>query len=476
MKFKIVINKKSKDLLICGLLFVLLSGNFVYAQEDSSTESGQDAAIQLQQDEAQKAEEAKKLREELQKLENELQQINSQVNAHKQEADSYGRDISILEGEIRADEIKIQRNRLIVNQTDFAIQQNRETIDLLEQKAKKQRELLGKLILSIYKLDDTTSLEIILTSNSMSEFFNDINNIKTLQESLNDTLDKIKEIKKDIEIEQVALEQKSEGQLKLIQVQQLEQAELEQKADYKEVLLRESRSREYTFREIAQEKQRTIAEVRNQLFVLEGAGVATSFGEAYEYAKTASNLTGVRPAFLLAVLKRESSWGQNVGLCYLVNTATGQGKGKNTGTIYNRVMKPSRDVEPFLAITTELGLDPFSTPVSCPHPNYGYGGAMGPAQFIPSTWMGYKDRVSAILGRSANPWLIQDAFIASAVKLADAGAASQNYAAERKAALIYYAGGGWNNPLYWAYTDARGVGIMDLATTYQSDIDILEGR
>src|SRR3990167_367978 len=329
MKFKIVINKKSKDLLICGLLFVLLSGNFVYAQEDSSTESGQDAGAQLKQGEAQKAEEAKKLREALQELENELQQINSQVNAHKQEADSYDRDISILEGEIRVAEIKIQRNRLVMNQTDFAIQQNRETIALLEEKAEKQRELLGKLILSIYKLDDTTSLEIILTSNSMSEFFNDINHIKTLQESLNDTLDKIKEIKKDIETEQVALEQKSENQLKLIQIQQLEQAELGQKADDKEVLLKASRSREYAFREVAQEKQRTISEIRNQLFVLEGAGVATSFGEAYEYAKVASSITGVRPAFLLAVLKRESSWGQNVGLCYLVDVNTGSGKGKN---------------------------------------------------------------------------------------------------------------------------------------------------
>ena len=101
---------------------------------------------------------------------------------------------------------------------------------------------------------------------------------------------------------------------------------------------------------------------------------------------------------------------------------------------------------------------------------------MGPAQFIPSTWMAYRERVSAILGREANPWLIQDAFIASAVKLADAGASAQTYALERKAALVYYAGGGWNNPAYWAYTDATGVGIMDLAVQYQGDIDVLEGR
>lgn len=464
MSYKYVI----KLVLFFVLNAAILAGGFVYAQED--------AVQQFQEGEAQKEEEKKGLRQQLQELEQELQQVQEQVNAHKQEADSYDRDISILEGETRAIEIKIQRNQLIINQTDFIMRQNEETIVFLTEKAQKQKELLGKLILNIYKLDDTSSLEIILTSDTISEFFNDLNQIKTLQESLKGTLDTVKEIKRDIEKEQIALELKAEGQLKLIQIQGLEQIVLGGKVDEQEVLLEQSRSLEYEFREIAQAKQRTISEVRNQLFVLEGAGVATSFGEAYEYAKVASSITGVRPAFLLAVLKRESSWGKNVGLCYLFNTETGQGKGKNTGTIYNRVMKPSRDVGPFLEITAELGLDPFSTAVSCPHPRYGWGGAMGPAQFIPSTWMGYRDRVSEILGRSANPWLIQDAFIASSVKLAAAGAAVGTHATERKAALIYYAGGGWRNPTYWPYTDAYRVGIMDLAAEYQRDIDILEGR
>src|SRR3989338_5086868 len=379
--------KNIKILIFLFFYFVspLFFSASIYAQEG-------DPVQKLQEDVAVKEQEKQKLREQLQALEQELQKIQEEVNAHKQEADGYDRDISILKAEIRGIEIKIERNQLVINQTDFAIGQNEETVVFLEEKADKQKELLGKIILSIYKLDDVSSVEIILTSNTISEFFNDINHIKTLQESMKDTLEKVNVIKSDIE---------------------KEQAQIEQKAQEVKVLLQSSRSKEYAFREVAQTKQKTISEVRNQLFVLEGAGVATSFGEAYEYAKVASSITGVRPAFLLAVLKRESSWVQNVGLCYLVDVNTGSVKGKNTGTVYSRVMKPSRDVRPFLEITSALGLDPFATAVSCPHPRYGYGGAMGPAQFIPSTWMAYRERVSAILGREANPWLIQDAFIAS---------------------------------------------------------------
>ena len=116
-------------------------------------------------------------------------------------------------------------------------------------------------------------------------------------------------------------------------------------------------------------------------------------------------------------------------------------------------------------------MDPYDTLVSCPHPEYGWGGAMGPAQFIPSTWLGQRDELAQLLGRPGNPWVVQDAFIASANKLRKNGASARTEQAEWKAAMIYYAGGGWNNPTYAPY----GNRIIQLARQYQADIDILEG-
>jgi len=53
-----------------------------------------------------------------------------------------------------------------------------------------------------------------------------------------------------------------------------------------------------------------------------------------------------------------------------------------------------------------LGLDPYSTQVSCPM-SFGWGGAMGPAQFIPSTWILYKSKLSSILGKTPNPGILE---------------------------------------------------------------------
>ena len=87
-----------------------------------------------------------------------------------------------------------------------------------------------------------------------------------------------------------------------------------------------------------------------------------------------------------------------------------------------------------------MGLDPDAQKVSR-EPSYGCGGAMGPAQFIPSTWLGYASQVMKLTGRSnANPWNTEDAFTAAAIKLAKAGATSQTRAGELAAAKAYISG------------------------------------
>ena len=88
--------------------------------------------------------------------------------------------------------------------------------------------------------------------------------------------------------------------------------------------------------------------------------------------------------------------------------------------------------------------------------------------FIPSTWMLYKDRAAAITGKTADPWNINDAFLASGLYLADYGAAQQTYNGEWRAAMIYFSGS--TNTRYRFYGDS----VMSLATKYQADIDTIE--
>ena len=113
--------------------------------------------------------------------------------------------------------------------------------------------------------------------------------------------------------------------------------------------------------------------------------------------------------------------------------------------------------------------------VSCPQ-SIGYGGAMGPAQFIASTWTLLISRIKQpsafplrrILGHPL------DAFMASAIYLSDLGADSTSYTAQKKNAACKY----YFRPflrLCFRRT-AYGNSVMALANTIQTtEIDPLNG-
>lgn len=494
---KLNIEKKLVTIAVLAF-FIVFAGSFFaltgFAQEQEATPQ--------KTTEQQK----KELQQKLEQLQDELDQLQGELNKHSQEAASYERDIAILEGEIRKIRLQQQQTQVVIQQTGVAIDTNKEAIEELNEKEDKQKNLLSNIILGLYKMEDTSSVEILLMGDTLSDFFNDVARRKNLQEGLKTTLDDIKQIKADIEEEQRKMEAKMEEQSHFLQIQTIQRSQVAEKVNEKEELLEASKSKEYEYRELADRKQKTIQEVRNQIFQLEGAGIAVTFEEAYEHAKRAGEITGVRPALLLSILKQESSWGANVGQCTLVNE-TGMGRGVNSGRLIPRVMRADdvrNDVAAFMQITQSIGRDPYNTrtrvscwptmcvnnsitvsakptigddgsihcPAHTPYP-FGYGGAMGPAQFLPTTWMGYHNRVSTLLGRSVDPWLILDAFVASAVKLGDGGARAQTYNAEWCAALKYYSGTCTRN---LSVNRFYGDQVMKRAAEYQRDIDILEGR
>ena len=231
-------------------------------------------------------------------------------------------------------------------------------------------------------------------------------------------------------------------------------------------LLSISKNKEAEYAQVLKDRQAKASSIRAALFKLRGQG-AIPFGDAYDYAKVASGKTGVRPAFILAILKQESNMGANVGTC---------NRPGDTRTWKDIMPGPGQswrdDQAAYLRITKSLGISPDGQPLSCPLSTGGWGGAMGPAQFIPTTWESIAPRITSGLGGVANPWNPQHAIMANALYVKDLGAAAQTFTAEREAACKYYSGRGCSVP--GVANAFYGNSVMNIATQIQKDIDVLE--
>jgi peptidoglycan hydrolase CwlO-like protein len=422
------------------------------------------------------------------RIEAQLKQVEQQmivqqqlVESKQQERQSLERDLDLLDAEIGKAQLGIQARALAISSLTDQIGDKEELISILNERLSKQRSSLAEILRQTDAVDDFSLVEVLLSNQSFSDFFTDVESFRAVKQSLNDSLNALSEIKSDTEEQKSSLEEKQVTEAKLKAAQEQEKKQIEAKEKEKGQILQVTKGQEKAYQELLASQQKTAAELRNALFQLLGGSGAIPFPEAVALAEYAGSKTGVSPALLLAVVEQESNYGSNTGSCLVGDIRAGKS-----------VMHPDRDAPIFLALATQLGFDPSTQKVSCPltrsdGSRIGWGGAMGPLQFIPSTWAIYgglvnsgsgwvyskgSDAIRSLTGgtTASNPFNKQDAFMASALLLRDNGA-NGTYAGDRTAALRYYAGwGGASNPENQFYGDQ----VMERKARIAQEIKTLE--
>ncbi len=404
-------------------------------------------------------EEKQILENELKELEEKIAQYEKNITTTQQEKESLARQISILKNKIKKLDLEIRQSNLMIKDLGLQIKDTEASIENTSLRIEDYKKQITDILRTIYKEDQKSYIEIFLAENELSDFFDNLVALESLNTKNQQILQEIKNLKANLEGQKESLDTEKDGMEKLVILRTLQKKESQETKEDQEGLLETTKGKESLYQKYLKEAQKRAKEIRARIFELIGVAKAPTFGEAYEIAKYVESITGVRPAFLLAVLTQESNIGKNVGQCYLP-----QDPNENKR---RRIMHPTRDVPHFLTICQELGRDPYQTKVSCPM-SYGYGGAMGPAQFIPSTWVRYRDGVKAVTGKPADPWNVRDSFLAAGLYLADYGAANQTYDGEWRAAMIYFSG--TTNKKYGFYGDS----VMRIASRYTEDIKQLE--
>jgi membrane-bound lytic murein transglycosylase B/cell division protein FtsB len=385
------------------------------------------------------SQEREALEQELKQLEEEIKKYEQEIDQTAQEKKTLENRIYILKNTINKLDAQIYQSNIIIDNLGLEIDDTQKSIVDTTLEIEEVKDRLS-LILRTVNEEDQRPLLGVLLSEGFSEFFENLSSLEALNMDNQKSLEDIKSLKAYLENQKAELDEEKTSMERQVAIQTLQRQENTQTKAEQDYLLKLTEAEYQKYLTEKEQTEKKAQEIRSRIFELIGVPEAPTFGEAVEIAQYVESMTGVRAPFLLAILYQESNIGKNVGQCYLRDTTTGDGVRVN-GVAISKVMKPTRDVKPFLTITQELGRDWQNTPVSCPIASVGgYGGAMGPAQFIPSTWMIFKDRVADIKGSAADPWNIRDAFLASAVYLGDIGAKKQTYEYEWCAALSYFSG------------------------------------
>lgn len=405
-----------------------------------------------------------------QELEQELAEIQQQIDAinvdlakTQAEKRTLQNRINYLRSEQSKLTLQIESTSLLVDDYENKMERSVQSIEEANERIDVLENEIGALLWEMYQENERPLFEVFITDGGFTQYYETLRDVSRISGQVSEILVDLQERKTFLEQRIGELDVFIGETQALLELQSLQRAELSSKTSEQRVLLEVTQGEEDVYQQSLAERQKRANEIRYRIYEVLGVSKNITFEEAVEVATWASEQTGVRAAFLLSILTQESNLGRNVGTCNRIGDPPEKG--------WRVIMKPTRDQEPFLVITEALGLDPDTTPVSCPWirngEQIGWGGAMGPAQFIPSTWIGYQDRLRQILGKAPNPWDIRDAFLASALLLRDNGATRGGETEEWKAALRYFSGS--VNTAYSFYGDQ----VIERARGYQEDIELL---
>lgn len=423
------------------------------------------------------AQSREQLEADLANLEAQIKALTDSITQTKNQGASLKNDIAVLAKKIEKSKLKIKAHNTAITKLNQNISEKNRTIDVLNKKMDREKDSLAQIMRKTKYMEQYSLLDFGLQSESLSTFFSDVDSFATLNRALDQSFKDIRATKGELEEVKEELEEAKDEETQKKLAQESEKKNVETNQKQKNTLLTITKNQEAEYKKVLAAREKEAAQIRARLFDLRDT-VAISFGQAYDYALAASRTTGVRPALILAILMQESSLGINVGACNLRDYATGGGVSIKTGDTKMRTMSPSRDVPPFLTLMSKLGRDPQKTPVSCWIAMYsggqpsGWGGAMGPSQFIPSTWVLFESRIkSATNSTLADPWNPYHAITATAMYLSDLGAVSGNEVSERNAACKYYSGRSCSSSSAGA---GYGNAVMKKLYAMQLDIDKLQ--
>jgi len=189
-----------------------------------------------------KSELTDKLREQADAYAQKIQEQQSTANTLENE-------LSIIENRIAKIEIDIERKETEIDTTNLKI---RETSLEIEEK---QREIdfsqlqLSSLLREINRQDQRGQLEILILNDNLSDFFGYIKRLEEIQLNMQLTVAGVKEGKRELEIDEHALEKEKADLQRLLLEQEIERQKLNEEKQAQERLIEQTEFSEQKFQE-----------------------------------------------------------------------------------------------------------------------------------------------------------------------------------------------------------------------------------
>ncbi len=199
-------------------------------------------------------------------------------------------EINTLNGKIRQLNTEITIAEQKIELTAKRIEELTLEIEKTEAELERQKGILNETLVTLYVEGDVSTLELVFSSDNFGDYFQQQQYLETLKSSVQESADKVKELKEQLDAEKLSQEElqaKQQENRDTLQGRRTEQAEL----------LDRTKGEEAAYEEVVSELENDLAEAQKELEALLAAQNFVSLGkvnagEVIGYAGSSGYSTG----------------------------------------------------------------------------------------------------------------------------------------------------------------------------------------
>lgn len=202
------------------------------------------------------------------------QQINSyqkQINQTRNQAASLENEIEIYDNQIKSLELQLEANETKQADAKLQIKELQTQIDRRTAEIEENKVILAQLLVQFAQLDDSSFLQIGLGTDDFSSFLDQIQYVRSVQTQVHTLVNKIKDIKAKLVIQQGDLKKELAKLESLEEQLQVSQASLATQQKDKEELLAQTQGVESNYQKLLAASQGEQANVLGELSDLDAA-------------------------------------------------------------------------------------------------------------------------------------------------------------------------------------------------------------
>lgn len=202
---------------------------------------------------------------ELKRLKEAVKAYQDKLNASKSQSKTIISQLEFLDNQITKLELDIQTSQAAIDKSKLEISSVEIQIEKMDEEVITQKTHLQNFIKLINREDQRSTLEVLLTNNSFSEFFNQLQHITEIQSDLKKSIDRLNLLTTSLETQISELENFKKDSEALKNELEGKQNKLQDQLLVKENLLSETKKNEYKYQKLISESDQVEDDVSSSL-------------------------------------------------------------------------------------------------------------------------------------------------------------------------------------------------------------------